>query len=261
MRVGSVRTAGTRDDPVRSRRVFDEVGELAVAAARSLLGFASDSASLARTYAEWTASGFPESDPAMMRAAAGQPSASSLSALALSRVTVTRDALTTIAGVAVLYPLVMVALAPLIAIVLFKQQVDLAAEPRREVARLVTQAWHEATQQPLRLVAGSQAYGTGMVFYSPDKPSEFTRLNYEQAPWVTPDRLKREGIAIACASYDGDCIEKASGLVTAQAKRLSPTISRRFWGMTGPQRRFEVFLIPPGDIPPIKEPMLHRQAF
>ena len=62
-------------------------GELAVAAARSLLGFASDSASLARTYAEWTASGFPESDPGMMRAAVGQPSASSLSALALARVT------------------------------------------------------------------------------------------------------------------------------------------------------------------------------
>lgn len=62
-------------------------GEVAVAAARSLLDLASDHRSLRKVYAAWAASSPLTPDRAMEAAAAGQPLADSVSPLALARVT------------------------------------------------------------------------------------------------------------------------------------------------------------------------------
>jgi hypothetical protein len=159
---------------------------------------------------------------------------------------------------ALLYPTVALLASPAIAYVLFDRQIDLAAEPRQELAELVTAEWRKLVGKPLRLVAGTNAYGTGVVFYSPDNPHEFTRLNYAQSPWVTPQRLQSEGLAVICIETDGDCTGKAAALLTPQSRRMRISLKRTFWGMKAPARGFEIFLIPPGDIPPIVEPLLHR---
>ena len=181
-----------------------------------------------------------------------------LAVLALSQVPVPADRLLTIARAAVIYPVVAIMASPAIAYVLFDRQIDLAAEPRRELAEFVTLEWRKAFGQPLRLVAGTNAYGTGAVFYSKDSPHEFTRLNYAQAPWVTPERLKTEGVAILCIEMDGDCTGKASALLTPQSLKLRVSLTRSFFGMKAPARGFEIFLIPPGPIPIVREPIPHR---
>jgi ADP-ribosylglycohydrolase len=62
-------------------------GELAIAAGRSLIDFASDRESLRRVYADWARSSPAEPDRAIVSAAGGEPLAENLSAIALSRVT------------------------------------------------------------------------------------------------------------------------------------------------------------------------------
>ena len=62
-------------------------GEIAVAAARSILAHASDHKSLRKAYAAWVASSPLSPDRAMVAAAAGHPLADPASALALARIT------------------------------------------------------------------------------------------------------------------------------------------------------------------------------
>lgn len=181
-----------------------------------------------------------------------------LAFLMLSRLAITPPQLRTIRRAAIGYPVAAVLATPVIATVLFARQVDLASEPRQELAARVTAEWHAAFGSPLRIVAGTNAYGTGITFYSPDSPADFTRLNHAQAPWITPERLRREGVAIACIDADQDCRAKAAALMTPAGRRLRIDLRRRFWGSEGPVHAFEVFMIPPGDIPPVREPMLHR---
>jgi hypothetical protein len=144
--------------------------------------------------------------------------------------------------------------APGIALITFQQRISLAREPRRELAQAVTDAWHQAVGTRLSIAAGSEAYGLSLAFYSPDSPSEFTRLRYQYSPWITPERLAHNGLAIACLRDDSDCVKKAARLVTPQTQRMNLTFTRRFMGITGDPTTFEVFLIPPGAIPPV-EPM------
>lgn len=158
------------------------------------------------------------------------------------------------------YPLAAIALSPAIAYVLFDRQVELAAEPRRELAQLVTQEWRKLTGLPLRIVTGSQAYGTGIVFYSPDSPHDFTRLNVAQAPWITLDRLRREGLAIACLESDSDCIARSKAILTPLSRQMRVSLARQFFGRTAPTLTFEVFLIPPGPIPADIVPIGHRRV-
>jgi 4-amino-4-deoxy-L-arabinose transferase-like glycosyltransferase len=181
-----------------------------------------------------------------------------IAVLTLSRAPVTADRLRTIARAAVIYPVAALLASPVIAYVLFDRRIDLAAEPRRELAGLVTLEWSNAFGLPLRLVAGTNAYGTGVVFYSKDSPHEFTRLNRNQAPWVTHERLRQEGIAIVCIDKDADCTVKSARLLSAQGRHMHVSLRRTFLGMRGPSHGFEIYLIPPGPIPAIEEPLQHR---
>jgi hypothetical protein len=144
--------------------------------------------------------------------------------------------------------------APAIALITFQQGVDLARAPRRELAQAVTDAWRDAFGTRLSIAAGSDYYGLGLAFYSSDSPSEFTQLRYSFSPWITPERLAREGFAIACLDSDRNCVEKATRLVTSQTRHANFTFTRRFMGLTGDTTAFKIFLIPPGPIPSV-EPM------
>ena len=181
-----------------------------------------------------------------------------ISLLVLSRVPMPLEKLTRIVGIAMIWPALMIGLAPFIAIVQFGLGDGLTSEPRRELAEYVTAQWHQAFQSPLKLTVGTNAYGSGIAFYSKDRPFDFVRLNSTHAPWVTPARLQKWGIAIACADFDQDCIEKSSAILTPQSKRTVFYAARRFLGMQAEQRGFVIFLIPPGNVPPVQPMMIHR---
>jgi Dolichyl-phosphate-mannose-protein mannosyltransferase len=65
--------------------------------------------------------------------------------------------------------------------------------PQAEMNRRFQALWTQQTGKPLRIVAGDFWTG-GLVALSPgDMPSIFTNGNFDTAPWITPERLKREG--------------------------------------------------------------------
>jgi hypothetical protein len=137
------------------------------------------------------------------------------------------------------------ALSPFVAIATFAYEPDAAKEPRRELAVEVTRMWREKLGLPLRIAAGSQAYGHGIAFYSPDGPSEFIDLRLDFSPWISASRISREGLLVACLVSDHVCLESALRFATLETCRFKLTMTRTFLGRHASPAAFEIFMIPP----------------
>lgn len=72
--------------------------------------------------------------------------------------------------------------------------------PQAEIAARMSALWREQTGAPLRIVAGD-IWTAGLVAYSaPGAPSVFTGADPGKSPWITRDRLRREGALAVWAS-------------------------------------------------------------
>ncbi|MCV9941131.1 glycosyltransferase family 39 protein [Boseaceae bacterium BT-24-1] len=91
----------------------------------------------------------------------------------------------------------------------FKANSDHYNEPRSLVARQLNELWRERYRAPLRVVAGSESYALAATFYGPDHPSEFTNFSSTDAPWISPLRLEKQGLAIICVHTDVLCMDRA----------------------------------------------------
>ena len=114
-----------------------------------------------------------------------------------------------------------------------------------QVARAATKVWHERMSTPLRIATGTEAFSLALPFYSPDSPDEFTHYNLTQAPWITPDRIAREGILYACMSKDLTCLDAARTFATTQTTQSSLTFQNIFWGLRGPVIEIVLIMTPP----------------
>ncbi len=118
-------------------------------------------------------------------------------------------------------------------------------EPRRELAERVTALWHDETHTPLR-IAGSEAhYAFGISFYSEDRPSSFVNLSYSMSGWVTPEKLKKSGLLIACAHEDPACLARAAGFLSGNWKQTTIKIGRVIEARRMPEIVFDIFIVPP----------------
>jgi hypothetical protein len=117
-----------------------------------------------------------------------------------------------------------------------------------QLARAVTDAWHERIHRPLTIVLGDTTLADGTGFYSPDHPDSAPDSVIALAPWITPARLAREGYAAACLADDSECIgraERASGTQATPADRVVIDIAPYFFGRSHVPARFVVLIFPP----------------
>src|SRR4029077_4753028 len=117
----------------------------------------------------------------------------------------------------------------------------------RLVAERVEQAWHEATNRPLRVVGGSSNLLLGSVPYFAARPSIYEIATPQLTPWVDEARIAREGIVLYCPADDSICMKalnsRAAG--SAVAKRVEVELSRRFLGIADKPVRYVIVTIPP----------------
>jgi 4-amino-4-deoxy-L-arabinose transferase-like glycosyltransferase len=74
--------------------------------------------------------------------------------------------------------------------------------PQRQIEREAARIWSAATPQPLRIVTGT-AWPAGVVGLSHAvRPSIFTGADPLLAPWITPERLAREGTLVVWHADD-----------------------------------------------------------
>src|SRR5262249_11839939 len=95
--------------------------------------------------------------------------------------------------------------------------------PQAEISRRVVDLWMSQTGQPLRIVSGD-AWIAGLVgITAPDNPSIWSGPEPSASPWITPERLQREGMLVVWE---------------AERQRLPPHVLERIASTPVGQERF-----------------------
>jgi hypothetical protein len=161
-------------------------------------------------------------------------------------VAMSRLAAVRLLALAVGFPLVALAVSPLAALGVHLNGVPNYGSDYRAVAEAVERVWRAHADKPLRIV-GSTSYVNGFVFYFKDQPSTVDIDNPKLTPWVSVDRIEREGAAIVCPETDAFCM-RALGSFAAYYHVVAEenvVVSRRFFGFASPSERYEIIVIPP----------------
>ena len=113
------------------------------------------------------------------------------------------------------------------------------------VVDAATRAWHEELRIPLRIATGTEAFSLALPFYSSDSPAEFIHFSTKQAPWITTERIAREGLLCVCEATDAGCLEQAKHYATPATKRIVQRFQKKFWGLRGRVIEVVVIIVPP----------------
>jgi 4-amino-4-deoxy-L-arabinose transferase-like glycosyltransferase len=167
--------------------------------------------------------------------------------LSSPRLVLPRPASEIILGIAVAFPLLALAGAPAIAIVIHQRGVPNYATQYRLVAGAIEQAWHAATDRPLRIVGSYETLMNGVIFYLPERPTTFEIISPDLTPWVDDARIAREGIVLACPSAESLCMRALEARVTRSngSKRTETDIARSYFGIPGKPQHYVIVAIPP----------------
>jgi hypothetical protein len=113
------------------------------------------------------------------------------------------------------------------------------------VAEELTRRWRAMTDRPLTIVLGDHDTATAAAFYAPDHPDTVLGFDLSSAPWVTRERMAREGFAAICK--DESCATHAQRLAAGHtgAQRVAVEVTRSFLGSSTPPGRFILVLAPP----------------
>jgi 4-amino-4-deoxy-L-arabinose transferase-like glycosyltransferase len=167
--------------------------------------------------------------------------------LSSPRARTTRRAAAGVLAVAVAFPLVALSLSPFVAGVIHRDGVANHAGHYRLIAGAVDRAWRQATGAPLRLFGSNTSVVNGAGFYLPGEPLRIDIAGPHNTPWADAARIAREGIALACAVVDADCMEalEARAAQMTPAMRSEVTLSRSHNGVPGAPMRYVIAILPP----------------
>jgi 4-amino-4-deoxy-L-arabinose transferase-like glycosyltransferase len=151
-------------------------------------------------------------------------------------------------AMAVIFPLIMVAASPAIAIVLHRYSLqNNYGTHYRLIAQAVQKAWRANTDAPLRIVGSFRTVVDGTNPYFPTRPATYALTSTWRTPWVDDDRIKREGIAIVCPEPETACMQELS----AYAKRYDAKViedvrlARHYFGTDDKPILYRIAIIPP----------------
>src|SRR6202000_1983741 len=145
-----------------------------------------------------------------------------------------------IVAIAIAFPLVALALSPLVALVIHQRGVPNYATHYRGVARGVGAAWRDTADRPLRFVGSYNNLLYGALFYLPADVAPLEIVAPRVTPWIDEAQLSRDGIALVCPVAQTACMAALEGR-RARApvgRRTEVEITRRYFGTDDKPDRF-----------------------
>jgi 4-amino-4-deoxy-L-arabinose transferase-like glycosyltransferase len=119
---------------------------------------------------------------------------------------------------------------------------------RSELARELTQAWHERFGSRWPIVAGTTEIGEPMTFYSGDHPLPYTPGETWSSGLTSLEEAKRLGFIGICdtSDYRAKTCDAWMAANAANAENLVMTTQRFFHGHSGPSNTWKIYIVPPG---------------
>ncbi|MBP9752849.1 MAG: glycosyltransferase family 39 protein [Proteobacteria bacterium] len=101
--------------------------------------------------------------------------------------------------------------------------------PVQKISDHITNEWHSNFKAKLKNITGSFLVNEYMAFYSADHPSALLKFNYKISPWMSAQKIKKEGIAVICyKSLEGRDIEYSDEDVFDDVKKCTTTAENLF---------------------------------
>jgi 4-amino-4-deoxy-L-arabinose transferase-like glycosyltransferase len=162
-------------------------------------------------------------------------------------VTLPKVAVRRIVGFALAFPLIALALSPVIALVIHRQGVPNYSSHYRGVARAVERAWGETTDRPLRFLGSYNNLLYGVLFYLPARVSPLEIVEPRVTPWIDEAEVARAGIALVCPVEENLCLKAMEARAGGNpvGRRTEVTITRRYFGTEDKPDRFVIVTIRP----------------
>jgi len=166
--------------------------------------------------------------------------------LASPLVTLPRHIAIRLLALAIIYPAVMLAASPVIAVVIHLEGVPNYGAYYRLIAQAVEHAWSKRTIEPLRVI-GSSPIVNGIAFYFKIQPSTLDITHPAWTPWVDEDRIRREGVAIVCPAQETDCVTAMTGYAArySNAEIGNIDLARRYFGVLNTPVHLQILIVPP----------------
>ena len=172
-----------------------------------------------------------------------------LALLAIPALRLPKIALAHLAAVWLVLTLAVLALSPYIAAREMAENPNGASgySARSELARELTQAWHERFGSRWAVVAGTTEIGEPMTFYSPDHPAPYTPGELWASGLTSLDEARRRGFIGICDTSDGrlPSCEAWMAANAANAEHIVINTQRFFQGHAGPRATWKVYIVPP----------------
>jgi len=168
--------------------------------------------------------------------------------LASPLLTAQRAAAIRFTALAVLFPLLMVAISPAIAVIIHRNALQNNYGTHYQlIAQAVSKAWRQQTGAPLRIVGSLRPVVDGTNPYFPSRPATYAITSTWRTPWIDEDRIKRDGIAIVCPEPEVACMQELHAYAARYGATVveDVTLARHYFGTVDKPVRYWIVIIPP----------------
>ena len=173
-----------------------------------------------------------------------------LALIAIPAIRIRAGALFRLTAIWLVLSLATLAAAPRIAILEIERNPDSANSyaDRSQLARELTEIWHQKFGSRWAVVAGTTEIGEPMTFYSSDHPAPFTPGELWSSGLTSLAEAKRLGFIGICDTTDArlPVCEKWMKENAPNAEQQIVTTRRFFKGHPGPSTAWKVYIQPPG---------------
>jgi hypothetical protein len=172
--------------------------------------------------------------------------------LSSPRITITRRAAARVLALAIVFPFVMLALAPAIAFSVHRSDPFPGVAHGSVLAEPVERIWQETTDRPLRLIAGYDELTDGIAFYMRGRPIA-SQVLHNIDTHAADHLIDRHGIVLVCpgrarhppaVEWCVRAVERIAGRFP-EGLRREIEIRRRYLGFEGRPMRYLILTIPP----------------
>jgi 4-amino-4-deoxy-L-arabinose transferase-like glycosyltransferase len=118
---------------------------------------------------------------------------------------------------------------------------------RSQLARELTQLWHNRFFTRWSVVAGTTEVGEPMTFYSPDHPAPLTPGEVWSSGLTSLEEARRLGFIGVCDTTDNRLAECEAWMAKngKDAEQVAVTTQRFFKGHPGPAITWKIYIVPP----------------